>query len=41
MDIEAGLPFSEKVAKRLGMLEYAKSYVNYQVNEKNLKENGS
>ena len=36
-DIEAGLPFSEEVAKRLGMLEYAKSYVNYQVDEKELE----
>ena len=30
-DIEAKLPFSEEVAKRLDMLEYAKSYVSYQV----------
>ena len=37
-DIEAGLPFSEEVANRLGMLEYAKRYVNYHVDEKDLKE---
>ena len=30
-DIEAKPPFSEEVAKRLGKLEYAKSYVSYQV----------
>ena len=37
-DIEAGLPFSEEVANRLGMLEYAKRYVNYHIDEKDLKE---
>ena len=33
-DIEAGLPFSEEVANRLGMLEYTKRYVNYHIDEK-------
>ena len=33
-DIEAGLPFSEKVANRLGMLEYDKRYVNCHIDEK-------
>ena len=37
-DIEAGLPFSEEVANKLGMLEYAKRYVNYHMDEKDLKE---
>ena len=36
-DIEAGLPFSEEVANRLGMLEYAKRYVNYHIDEKELE----
>ena len=36
-DIEAGLPFSEEVANRLGMLEYAKRYVNYHIDEKDFK----
>ena len=37
-DIEAGLPFSEEVANRLGMLEYAKRYVNNHIDEKRLQE---
>ena len=37
-DIEAGLLFSEEVANRLGRLEYAKRYVNYDIDEKDLKE---
>ena len=36
-DIEEGLPFSEKVANRLGMLEYAKRYVNNHIDEKDFK----
>ena len=37
-DIEAGLPFSEEVANRLGMLEYAKRYVNNHIDEKIVQE---
>ena len=37
-DIEAGLPFSEEVANRLGMLEYAKRYTSNHINEKRLQE---
>ena len=37
-DIEAGLPFSEEVANRLVMLEYAKRYVNNHIDEKRLQE---
>ena len=37
-DIEAGLPFSEEVANRLGMLEYAKRYDENRLQE--LRENG-
>ena len=37
-DIEAGLPFSEQVANRLGMLEYAKRYVNNHIDEKRVQE---
>ena len=40
-DIEAGLPFSEEVATRLGMLEHAKRYTSNHIDEKvfkNLKE---
>ena len=37
-NIEAGLPFSEEVANRLGMLEYAKRYVNNHIDEKRLQE---
>ena len=36
-DIEAGLPFSEEVANRLGMLEYAKRHVNNHIDEKDFK----
>ena len=36
-DIEAGLPFSEKVVNRLGMLEYAKRYTSDHIDEKRLK----
>ena len=36
-DIKAGLPFSEEVANRLGMLEYAKRYVNIHIDEKYFK----
>ena len=42
-DIKAGLPFSEEVANRLSMLEYAKRYVNNHIDEKRfqeLRENG-
>ena len=37
-DIEAGLPFSEEVANRLGMLEYTKRYENNHIDEKRLQE---
>ena len=37
-DTHAGLPFSEEVANRLGMLEYAKRYVNNYIDEKRLQE---
>ena len=37
-DIEAGLPFSEEVANRLGMLEYAKRYTSNHTDEKRLQE---
>ena len=37
-DIEAGLAFSEEVANRLGMLEYAKRHVNNHIDEKRLQE---
>ena len=37
-DIEAGLPFSEEVANRLGMLEYAKRYTSNHIDEKRLQE---
>ena len=37
-DIEAGLPFSEEVANRLGMLEYAKRYTSNHIDEKKLQE---
>ena len=40
-DIKAGLPFSEEVANRLGMLEYAKRYTSNHIDKKdckNLKE---
>ena len=36
--IEVGLPFSEEVANRLDMLEYAKRYTSNQINEKRLQE---
>ena len=36
-DIEAGLPFSEEVANRLGMLEYAKRYTSNHIDEKDFK----
>ena len=35
-DIEAGLPFSEEVTNRLGMLEYAKRYTSNHIDEKRL-----
>ena len=37
-DIEAGLPFSEEVANRLGMLEYAKRYTSNHIHEKRLQK---
>ena len=37
-DIEAGLPFSDEVANRLGMLEYAKRYTSNHIDEKRLQE---
>ena len=37
-DIEAGLPFSEEVANRLGMLEYAKRYTSNHIDEKRFQE---
>ena len=37
-DIEAGLPFSEEVANRLGMLAYAKRYTSNHIDEKRLQE---
>ena len=37
-DIEAGLPFSEQVANRLVMLEYAKRYTSNHIDEKRLQE---
>ena len=40
-DIKAGLPFSEEIANRLGMLEYAKRYTSNHIDKKdckNLKE---
>ena len=37
-DIEAGLPFSEEVANRLGMLEYAKRYTSNHIDKKRLQE---
>ena len=37
-DIEAGLPFSEEVANRLSMLEYAKRYTSNHIDEKRLQE---
>ena len=37
-DIEAGLPFSEEVANRLTMLEYAKRYTGNHIDEKRLQE---
>ena len=40
-DIEAGFPFSEEVANRLDMLEYAKRYTSNHIDKKvfkNLKE---
>ena len=33
-DVEAGLPFSEEVANRLGMLEYAQRYTSNHIDEK-------
>ena len=36
-DIKAGLPFSEEVANRLGMLEYAKRYTSNHIDEKDFK----
>ena len=36
-DIEAGLPFSEEVVNRLGMLEYAKRYTSNHIDEKDFK----
>ena len=36
-DIEARLPFSEEVANRLGMLEYAKRYTSNHIDEKRLQ----
>ena len=36
-DIKAGLPFSEEVANRLGMLEYAKRYTSSHTDEKDFK----
>ena len=38
IDIEAGLPFSEEVANRLGMLEYAKRYTSNHIDEKRVQE---
>ena len=37
-DIKAGLPFSEEVANRLGMLEYAKRYASNHTDKKRLQE---
>ena len=37
-DIEAGLPFSEEVANRLGMLEYTKRYTSNHIDKKRLRE---
>ena len=37
-DIEAGLPFSEEVANRLGMLEYARRYTSNHIDEKRLQQ---
>ena len=37
-DIEAGLPFSEEAANRLGMLEYAKRSTSNHIDEKRLQE---
>ena len=37
-DIEAGLPFSEEVANRLGMLGYAKRYTSNHTDEKGLQK---
>ena len=37
-DIETGLPFSEEVANRLGMLEYAKRYTSNHTDKKRLPE---
>ena len=37
-DIEAGLPFSEEVANRLGMLEYAQRYTSNHIKKKGLQE---
>ena len=37
-DIEAGLPFSEEVANRLSMLEYAKRYTSNHIDEKRLQK---
>ena len=36
--MEAGLPFSEEVANRVGMLEYAKRYTSNHIDEKRLQE---
>ena len=36
--IKVGLPFSEEVANRLGMLEYAKRYTSKHIDEKRLQE---
>ena len=36
-DIEAGLPFSEEVANRLGMLEYGKRYTSNHKDKKDFK----
>ena len=37
-DIKAGLPFSEEVANRLGMLKYAIRYTSNHIGEKRLQE---
>ena len=37
-DIEAGLLFSEEVANRLSMLEYAERYNSNHIDEKRLQE---
>ena len=37
-EIKAGLPFSEEVANRLGMLEYAKRYTRNHIDKKRLQE---